>query len=90
MASIKSIINLYNNEAINCSGVNKPDNSFSNQCQITNVKLQTQHIKQNLDQILETIMEKQTTKPVKLQLNSDMETIRNQSTFKKIGYVQNI
>ena len=56
----------------------------------TIVKLQTQHIKQNLDQILETIMEKQTTKPVKLQLNSDMETIRNQSTFKKIGYVQNI
>ena len=36
MASIKSIINLYNNEAINCSVVNKPDNSFSNHCQITN------------------------------------------------------
>ena len=39
--------------------------------------------------MFETIMEKYTTEPAKVQLNSDMETIRNHSNIKNIGQIQN-
>ena len=39
--------------------------------------------------MFKTIMEKYTTEPAKVHLNSDMETIRNHSNIKNIGRIQN-
>ena len=55
----------------------------------TNAKLQTSYTKQKFHQILETIMEKHTTEPVKVHLSSNVETIRNHSIMKNIGQIQN-
>ena len=48
-----------------------------------------QYAKQKLYQIFETIMEKYTTEPAKVHLNSNMETTRNHSIMKNIGQIQN-
>ena len=90
MANIKSVINMHNKEvitekktqAVNRDCINRPDFSLSNHCQITNIIY-----KQKLHQIFKTVMEKFTTEPAKVHLNSDMETIRNHSIMKNIRHI---
>ena len=47
------------------------------------------YTKQKLHQIFETIMEKYTTEPGKVHLNSHMETIRTHSIMKNTGQIHN-
>ena len=86
MANIKSIINMHNKEvmtekkieAVKCNWINKPDCPNSDDCQTKTI-----NIKQKLHQTLEHIMKIYTTEPVKLHLNSVMETKKKSFNHQK-------
>ena len=92
MANIESFINMHNTEvitekktqAVNCNCINKPEWPFP-----TYAKLRTWYTKQKLHKTFETIMEKYTAEPVKVHLNSAVETTRYNSIIKNIGQIAN-